>query len=259
MPTPPHDISVQSMASIDRYLHGEMPESEVALFERRLEAEPWLRAQVDAQRALDAVLKGNFTPPPPPAAPPREPVPAGRPPVPILGAPLSIPRGVLMLVGALAAAGALTVGVALWPERLTPAAPPADSAILEREMAHGEVPDAAPRDAEQLGILVSQKLGRPIRLTEGPGIRYLGVRPADGGSPLRVAIVAEVSGARALLLADLAAHGAADSKPSTSRVSDSLYAHERTQGGIRIVELSASPSPALLGRIEVLGERRVSP
>lgn len=259
MHTPSHDILAQSMAAIDRYLHGEMPEAEAAVFERRLETEPWLRAQLESQRVLDAVLRSNFTPPPPPAAPPREPGPSAPPPFPLIGGLLSLPRGVIILAGAVAAAGALTLGVAIWPGPSAPPQPLAGNAALEREMARAETPDAEARDAEQLGILVSQKLGRPIRLTGGAGIRYLGVRPAEGGSPLRVAIVAEVAGGKALVLADLAAHGAPDSNPSTSRVSDSLYAHERTQGGIRFVELSASPSPTLLGRVEVLSERRVSP
>lgn len=64
---------------LDLYLDGMLPEDQRLEFERRLEVDPDLRAQLEAQESIDASLKSLFSPPAAPQVPVQEARPEPRP------------------------------------------------------------------------------------------------------------------------------------------------------------------------------------
>ncbi len=92
-----HDLD-----QLDGWLDGQLDPDHAAEFERRLAAEPELRAEADRQRAVDATLRRAFEPPAAIAGPAASPAP--------LAGPGSGRHGPWFV----AAAAAALVGVGLW-------------------------------------------------------------------------------------------------------------------------------------------------
>jgi hypothetical protein len=233
IPTPtPEDL----LREIDRYLARELTPSDALALEQRAAANPSLRELLDSQRAVDDALRLNFTPPSPSPLPITRPQPR-----------LTLSRR-FALPAAAAIAASLLLAWWLWPAS-TSTSGNSFADAYQLALSTGFTPGAQITDHSRLNAMLSEKLGRGIELQPEPGIDFLGAGSVRAGSPLALALYANVHGQPVLLVLDRTPDPDAPAVESSRR--GRLFLHSSTSAGVRLTEVSTSDSPALLSRIKI--------
>lgn len=162
--------------AVDLYVDGGMGPAERAAFERRMEADGALRAEVELQRRIDARVRAAMTPPASPAPG------AGA------GGPIPIRRGRIpawvrvAAVIALAAVGAWAVAARPWSALMRPApsALTADAVMKRMVEAEGFRPAWVCDTDERFSAYTKENLGVALVGRPGPGVELVGWSYAGG-------------------------------------------------------------------------------
>lgn len=127
-----------------------------------------------------------------------------------------------------------------------------------RERGAGFVPQVVETVANELSWQISSKLGRPVTIGGGDaGVRWRGFSPASGegvGTPLRLALLAEVDGRDVLLLVDVVGSKQVVGQAvggEREELGGGLRAFRRRVGGLVLEEVTPLGAARLLPLIGV--------
>lgn len=219
---------------LDAYLDGLLEGPDLAAFEATLAADPALRAEVDLQRRIDAILRNSF-------APPQQAIAMARP----AAAPAPAPRywtlprlfaaaAIILLVG-----GITTFGLARHLAADHPLV-----RLYHDQIASGLKPAWVCDTDEQLVAYLESRYGRGLTVRGGDGVHLIGWTSCSALSPYTALLMTRVGDEPVFVLVDVASSDRDLSLPWLS----GLNLYRREVGGMVLYELTPRSAPALLDR-----------
>lgn len=235
------------MMLIDAYLAGELSGDARAAFERRLAADPALRAELDAQTRFDAELKRAFAVPTAPLAAPAasgDVVGIVRP-----GVATGSRRGKSWLTW-IAAAAVVAIAGGLTAYYTLTGNP---GAVYDRAIADGFIPPIpCPNDPESFAVLVQRRLGTKLYPKVPPdlGLAMTGWGYGNSwGTPLNdqtLVLLATRGSDKIVVFIDKIENDRWLRSPGGGR-----YLHRRTTGNYVLYEISTVSEPLIIQRLDV--------
>jgi len=234
---PESSMSPDPSDAVDRYLDGLMEEAERKAFERSLEHDDELRAQVEFQARLDASLNRRFAPrdvpladaPLPDAPLPDAPAPS----------PIRLPWGALAMAAVLVLAGA----VAAYFVFLSPQRAPFDQPheVYAEVVASGFEPrEVCTTEAEFIDWM-DRKFDQPMVIPTGrAGIELIGWDYDRILTPRTGILLARVDGEEVIVLVDAREHA------RRLRGADDLRLFRRDIGDVTLYEVTPLDEPRLV-------------
>ncbi|GMV96689.1 MAG: hypothetical protein HRF43_10375 [Phycisphaerae bacterium] len=238
---------------LEAYLAGRLTGPELTAFERRLAGEPALRAELEAQRRIDAALRGAFAAPELSGVLARAQVAvaAGRTPASVGRVPfgrrplvhrLLIEAGVAAVIGLLIGGGYL-----FWQSRQGDG--PRRPALVEQSLgdfyaARAQV-DFAPDwecPPDRFYRTFDYRLGQPLLMASAPGVTMKGLAYSNTLSPHTVNVLAKVDGQGVIVYADLAE----TARPARVCENSGLRLFQRRLGPLILYELTPLDAPRVL-------------
>lgn len=231
--TPPgNDISAQ----LERYLDGQLSGPDLDAFERRLRADPALRAQVQLQHRLDSTLQTLCAPPEGLALACPTASAAG---APTTGSPLVRRRRAVALAASLllAATALLFISRAVgWPafglEKL-----------YRHEVAGGLTPDWICETDEQMAAYLTEKFGQGMLVASArPGVELIGWSRAPIITHYTGVLLTRVDGEPTIVLVDRLVHDRGLTLPPLSP----LHIFRREVGTLVVYEITPDDAPRVI-------------
>jgi anti-sigma factor RsiW len=231
---------------IEAYLDGALTPGERHAFERALQSDPALRAELDLQTRIDASLRTHF---------------AGEPgAIAVSLKPVRSTTSRWAAIAAIAAAAAIALaGAGLWwasqntssrPSAPTPIAAPTPTLRTQytREVARGFVPEAVCTTPDQFEEWVNKNYGQPLRPKETPdGVQFVGWSYAKLISPYSGVLLAKVNDQPVIVIMDKAenqttppAEGDGDQKVFSQKI-----------GSLVLYEVTPLSEPRILPLLEL--------
>ncbi len=245
-----------ALAEIDAYLSGELPATQASAFESRVASDAALARTLEAHRQAQLSLRRAFVPPAPPNLPaaPSSPTAPATPLVPALAAGklawLAKPW-VAAIALSLIATTAITISTVGRRGAGGAAAPIDPLSAFASASSDGFKPSIPITDPNELSLALSTKLARRVEAHDGNGVHFLGLRTGVGGTPMAIGVLAMVGESRVLLIADLADRSAPDHPAASVECRSPMHRHERIAKGLKLTEISTSPTPLLLDHISI--------
>lgn len=242
---------------VDRFLAGDMTPAERVAFEARCAGDPALADALRAHRAVGHALARLFVVPalitpslddPPADAPPSAPGDGSAAAASAESAAVTGLSGAMIAVW-VAAGAALIIGIVVGvralstPDERTRTDP---VALLTGDGGAAFAAQTAQTDPALLSVLLSDKLGRRVSISGAPGVEYLGVHSASGGSSVRIAVLARVDGRPAIVVLDLQGFTVGT---ASLEAPAGVRRHDAAIGTLVATEWSVRLSPAILPHI----------
>ena len=237
----PDGSAHDSERKLDAYLDGLMAQAERESFEREIERDSALRAQVDAQSLIDATLKRVFAPPVPAAPPSGATV---SPPSRKHWAARSLPASVAV---PLAAAAVLIVSVGAWQWwQYEPPIQPRESfasmgEVYRTTLARGFTAQFLCETDRQFATAFNFWLDQPLLPNRPEHVDWVGISRSRIRSQLAAYILLKVNGRKVLVFVDRYDPGG--EPPS---VGADLHIHRRRVNRLMLYEVTASETPEVL-------------
>jgi hypothetical protein len=235
---------------IDAYLDDLLDETERAAFERRLESDARLRAEVEGQRRIDGALGRLFAPPLGDGLASRIATLAATDRRPVVRMPARVSRWRRFAIAA-----ALVIGVVglyrLWDfvrpsqptGRYAPQAWRSFETVYRDTVSRGFKPNWVCKNDREFVTAFRRQLGQALLLLPPPpGVAWAGLDYCNSITPQTMFLLAWVQGEKVLVLADQAASDRGQTLPPESR----LHLFRRQVGNLVLYECTPLDQPYVL-------------
>lgn len=239
------------MMVIDAYLAGELTGEARAAFERRVSAEPALRAELDEHASVDAALRSAFAAPAPALIEGAAPVAPAAPVAGVIGPSRRSWLGWGAVAASVAIVGVGALTYAFWPKD-DPRAPKTPEQVYAKVLDGGFKPAVVcPNDPKEFSDLVEARLGSGLipTLASGSGIALTGWGYANHwGTPLgptTLVLLAERGPDKVVVFIDRLKNDRTLAEPKGSR-----HLYRKVTGNFVLYEISELPAPIVIPALD---------